>query len=1275
MSSNSEITPDYSSFDAWETNLNQSALLEAENFFDSFVSETNAIANKLKAKASDRLPDALLDSDSDTTAARLAIGQADNSQDNFDDVAFNPNQEAWIKDIENIKSEAETSQNALSSSTIAQNNSTVPAAANLIVPPEVAMYAPEAIIDDNLPSDDKPGALIDTSEDGGVWGTPFGSGPTKITYSFKGDGNGVVAMNGDQQLWTKEALKTWEAVANIVFVYDPSGNGQISFGTKDLGPMAAGRKNGKVGNKVDLWLNNNSTIISNHPDYLNPTRGSDAFETLIHEIGHGLGLKHPGNYNAGGGGAPAPYLDPKNDNSHNTIMSYNGNGGGTKYGGTDADPETPMLYDMISIAHLYGINPNYNSGDNYYSWNTNDAFFATLWDMGGTDWISGGTQANRVEINLNPGSYSSIGQRSDTNTSPAGGNLGIGFAWVEGFYSYTWIENAIGSKNNDILEGNILSNKLYGREGDDFIFGYAGSVLDHTYSDGKDSLYGGAGKDVLRGNTDDDSLYGGADDDYLEGGTGNDYLSDNDNENAAGDDASDDHMIGGADKDTLVGGGGNDTLFGDDARNDGSINSNPGGDNLHGGLGNDLVYGEAGDDTLTGEDGNDTLLGSFGNDLLIGALGNDSLRGGSDNDILLDAAGNDTLDGGNGSDTLYGGDDGDTLIGGTIESKLDGSNLLYGEGGNDFLMGGRGASDTLYGGAGNDTLQAGIGKAWLDGGVGDDTANFSTSAIGVSVNLVAGNSTRGALIDKLISIEAVLGSNLNDTLSGSSKQDSLYGSSGNDSLIGENGDDRLEGGLGNDYLNGGNEAGTDTSSQDIVFGDSGDDTVWGGNGNDALDGGADNDFVGGWYGNDILTASLGNDTLNGGSGNDTVRADGGVDFILTNDKLTGLGIDTLVSIEEAMLTGSDGGNIFNASGFAGKARLSGKGGSDTLLGGNGNDMLDGGSGGDILKGGGGNDSYYVDSIADVVTETSTIATEVDTVYASSIDFSFGYTLGANVENLFIGGKVTTGVGNNLNNLIGGSKTAPVNKLYGGAGNDTLIGGDGSDFLDGGTGNDTLRGGKGADVYFVDSIGDVVTEPDATLPPTEFAASAVAIVPPQSDRVSASISYGLGLGLEELVLTGTANINGSGNSSSNALSGNNANNTLSGAGGKDTLRGAGGNDILTGGADGDSFLYATGVAFTKSSVGIDTITDFTSGTDKITLSATTFSAGTTFASVINDALAASSSAFITYSQSTGHLFYNQNAAATGFETATGLGGQFATLAGLPELKATDFVLQA
>ena len=142
------------------------------------------------------------------------------------------------------------------------------------------------------------------------------------------------------------------------------------------------------------------------------------------------------------------------------------------------------------------------------------------------------------------------------------------------------------------------------------------------------------------------------------------------------------------------------------------------------------------------------------------------------------------------------------------------------------------------------------------------------------------------------------------------------------------------------------------------------------------------------------------------------------------------------------------------------------------------------------------------------------------------------------------------IGNAANNVLSGLDGNDT--LNGGAGNDTLTGGDGNDRLDGGTGVDSLDGGLGNDTYIVDNVGDVAGE-----------------VAGGVDTVLASVTYTLSTNLENLTLTGTAAISGTGNAKDNVITGNGANNFLFGQAGSDTLIGGSGNDWLDGGTDADS----------------------------------------------------------------------------------------------------------
>jgi Ca2+-binding RTX toxin-like protein len=218
-----------------------------------------------------------------------------------------------------------------------------------------------------------------------------------------------------------------------------------------------------------------------------------------------------------------------------------------------------------------------------------------------------------------------------------------------------------------------------------------------------------------------------------------------------------------------------------------------------------------------------------------------------------------------------------------------------------------------------------------------------------------------------------------------------------------------------------------------------------------------------------------------------------------------------------------------------------------------------------MDGGAGDDKYYVDNVGDVVTENPGEGT--DAVYSS-----VSFTLGANVEKLVMSGSATDGTGNSLANVIRGTDAA--NTLSGLDGNDTLYGNGGADHLDGGAGTDTMIGGAGNDTFVVDNAGDVVTEN-----PGEG-----------TDLVQSSITYTLGSDVENLTLTGSSAINGTGNGLDNIITGNSAANVLLGGDGNDTIHGGGGADMLTGGLGNDTFTFTD---ITDSLPGsADTITDFT-----------------------------------------------------------------------------------
>ena len=369
------------------------------------------------------------------------------------------------------------------------------------------------------------------------------------------------------------------------------------------------------------------------------------------------------------------------------------------------------------------------------------------------------------------------------------------------------------------------------------------------------------------------------------------------------------------------GGTGNDTLTGTDVR---------------AGLGSSL------DDLLAGGAGNDSLSGGAGNDALFGGAGNDILNGGTGNDYLVGGAGNDTLIGGAGADTLIGtggvstadyfgwsagvtvnltlstaqvsgGDaSGDVLINvSNVTGSLSGANVLTGNSSANVLTGGN-ANDSLNGGGGNDTLIGGAGADTLVGGGGIVTADYSSSSVGVTVNLnlstaqISGGDASGDVLSGIANVHGSLTSA--NLLTGNSSANVLTGGAGNDTLIGGAGADTLIGGGGTDLADYSASTVGVTVNLNLSTAQSGGDAA-----GDVLSAIASvhgalsaANLLTGNAGANALTGGAGNDTLIGGAGADTLTGGGGTDMADYSSSSAGVTVNLNLSTAQtaAMLQGT-----------------------------------------------------------------------------------------------------------------------------------------------------------------------------------------------------------------------------------------------------------------------------------------------------------------------------------------------------------------------------------
>ena len=791
-----------------------------------------------------------------------------------------------------------------------------------------------------------------------------------------------------------------------------------------------------------------------------------------------------------------------------------------------------------------------------------------------------------------------------------------------------------GLDGNDSLNGDKGNDTLTGGKNDDTLDGGAGS----------DTMSGGDGNDLYRIDVVGDKIDPGADAgiDTVESkitfilgaaqenltllGTAAINGTGNDSGNVITGNAGANILDGGTtgETDTMIGGAGNDTYL-VDATGDKVTELDLGGTDLVKssqtytlsefvenltllpGKGNIDGTGNGANNLITGNEGDNRLDGKAGADTLIGGLGNDV--------YVVDVAGDKVME-----SSAAGGHDGvESKITYTLGANLEDLKLTDGGAidgiGNalpNLLVGGSGANK-LDGKAGADTMQGGLGddiyvidnlKDQVDesgGGVNDsDTIQIATAfdlqaptitILGTIENVAltgtaALNASGNALANDLTGnggANVLTGLGGDDILDGLAGADTLIGGDGNVTYVidstkdvvrelGSGTADLIQGSIAIDLgligydgvedaaLTGtgalsatGDEQNnhlTGNGGANLLSGKDGDDTLVGGLGNDTLVGAADADSLAGGAGNDSLDGGAGADSLAGGLGNDTYLIDDLGNLVTEFDTE---GTDTERSAVASLTLAAFVENLVLLAGTP--VAVSGIGNSlnNVITGNEFANTLDGGAGVDTLVGGKSDDSYLVDDAKDVVTEAASAGT--DTVASTAA----GYVLGANIENLVLGAGALSGTGNALNN--------------------TLTGNGDDNTLDGKAGKDHMIGGAGTDTYVVDNIGDVVDEGGGTGADTVKSAIAFSLVENGTTVIGT---------IENLTLTGTGNIAGTGNDFANHIIGNAGANKLLGAGGVDILEGGAGADTLDGGAGNDSIAGGAGNDRIDVGAGDDTV---------------------------------------------------------------------------------------
>jgi serralysin len=641
----------------------------------------------------------------------------------------------------------------------------------------------------------------------GYWTTNVGPGNA---HHFDVTQGGTITVDihtltADEQNLARTALGEWGDIIGVNFQEVTSG-AQITFDNSEdqSGPRAFTDATwGGDGITVSAVVHISSSWVNSY----GPELSSYSFSTYLHEVGHALGLGHPGNYNFGADYfADALFL---NDCVATTVMSYFDQIDNSYFANQHfdtANAETPMLADIAAMQQIYGLSTTTRTENTTYGFNCTadrDIFNAslynaiayTIFDSGGTDTLDYSGFISPDLINLNQETFSNIGSYI--------GNVSIGRGTV--------IENAIGGAGNNTLIGNSVANVLTGNAGDDTLNGNAGN----------DTLSGGAGNDSLDGGTGADAMAGGAGNDAYFVNSNGDTVSENSGEGTDLVTSSASFTLGANIENLTLTGASSLSGTGNSLAN--VINGNSGSNTINGGAGADTMAGGLGNDTYIVDNASDVVTESSGQGTdTVKSTISYTLGANLENLTLSGTAPNGT---GNGLDNIMRG--------------TNSANVLDGAAGNDLILGNDG-DDTLTGGSGNDKLNGGTGNDTMSGGLGDDSYYVDSLSDAVTENPAEGTAdkvistityTIGTNIERLMLYGAaaidgtgnavanvMYGNEADNSISGLAGADTIFAHGGNDTLIGGTGRDTLVGGAGNDKFafDDGDFGGATTSTADRI---------------------------------------------------------------------------------------------------------------------------------------------------------------------------------------------------------------------------------------------------------------------------------------------------------------------------------------------------------------------------------------------------------------------------------------------------------------------------